>query len=248
MTRFCSRARSTVSTATSRCCGTSWRAHPRSCSAVRRCAPTRRSSAIPTITPTAAATRSGSTSPACSSGWKGGRSERAEERLCAMTQAELAVETLRSRRNTAGCKRQRNYPASGNARGSISGVLGSSLSPSASTYEEARRCSSPSVSTGRRQERNAYGAVTLPGPDLVELGVNRSRKQKALLDLEAAGIVRLSRHRAGPKDRGGVVMEAGHAMRPSPPGHPPSPGRHATVAWGTPRPSLSLSLILLSLS
>ena len=36
-----------------------------------------------------------------------------------------------------------------------------------------------------------YGALTLPGPDLVELGVNRSLKQRALRDLEAAGIVRL---------------------------------------------------------
>ena len=62
----------------------------RSCSAARRCAPTRRSSAIPTITLIAAATRSGDTSPGCLSGWKRGRGERAEEKHYAtMTQAEL---------------------------------------------------------------------------------------------------------------------------------------------------------------
>ena len=72
-----SKLRSTVSTATSNFCATSWRARPRSCSAGRRCAPTRRPSAIRTTTPTAAATRSGSTSPACSNACRDGRNERA---------------------------------------------------------------------------------------------------------------------------------------------------------------------------
>jgi hypothetical protein len=42
-------------------------------------------------------------------------------------------------------------------------------------------------------------AVTLPGPDLIELGISRSLKRKALCELEAAGIVRLTRMGPGQK-------------------------------------------------
>ena len=42
-------------------------------------------------------------------------------------------------------------------------------------------------------------AVTLSGPELAELGVDRSRKREALLSLEAAGIVRMSQTGSGQK-------------------------------------------------
>jgi hypothetical protein len=53
--------------------------------------------------------------------------------------------------------------------------------------------------------------VTLPGPELAELGVDPRRKREALRNLEAAGIVRL--HRPGPGQKTEVTL----LWRPSSP-------------------------------
>ena len=46
--------------------------------------------------------------------------------------------------------------------------------------------------------------VVLPGPELAELGVDRSRKREALLSLKAAEIIQL--RRAGPGQKTEVTL------------------------------------------